>query len=56
MEDIGWISAQLCEVKDVIDNVVTTLTPNRQPKDVLLTSEIWMSSLLRGLWKKDFQE
>jgi hypothetical protein len=52
----GWITSQVLEGKDVTDITVCTLTRNQRPKEVLLTDDVWMTSLLRGPWKEEFQQ
>lgn len=52
--NIGWINAQVSDLKKPTDIVVQTFTLNGQIRDIHLTAEVWQHSLLRGPWKNDF--
>ena len=41
--------------RDLTDIQVTALTKNKRPVEIALTDDVWLTSLLRGPWKNDFQ-
>jgi hypothetical protein len=42
--------------KDVSDIVIEAFTTKGRAKEVMLTDQIWQTSLLRGPWKNEFQQ
>lgn len=50
---LGWITAQDTAGKAVSNITVSTMTQNRRPKEIVLTDDIWHTSLLRGPWKEE---
>lgn len=53
---VGWIAAQATTGKDISNITVTTLSENGPTKDIVLSDDIWHTSLLRGPWKASFQQ
>ncbi|KAK7746208.1 hypothetical protein SLS62_009424 [Diatrype stigma] len=51
---IGWITAQLADLRPLTDICVQHYTTNGTLMEVQLTADIWQHSLIRGPWKNSF--
>lgn len=51
---VGWISAQLAELRILTDICVQHYNADGTLNEVQLTAEIWQHSLIRGPWKDAF--
>ncbi|KAL8884408.1 MAG: hypothetical protein Q9215_007536 [Flavoplaca cf. flavocitrina] len=51
---LGWIGAEMRKGVRITDIVVESIDNQGKIRKVLLTSEIWITSLIRGPWKGSF--
>ncbi|RYP70419.1 hypothetical protein DL771_005460 [Monosporascus sp. 5C6A] len=51
---LGWIGAQLADLRSLTDIRVQYCTSDGMMGEVQLTDEVWQHSLLRGQWKSTF--